>query len=124
MARDRSTHSRIFIVGLLVIGYLSFAVIMGIKDGLHEGFLPALLMPVPIVLIILAIGNIPLWAGNYGDVAVAAVWFAEITCVASVAFLRSKRTSKDPGQLLLLPWLGMMLINFVLQVFFVGAGFD
>ena len=49
---------------LAFIIYLGFPMFMGAREGFIDGFLPALLWPMPVVVGIIGLGSIPVWAGS------------------------------------------------------------
>jgi hypothetical protein len=108
---------------LAITIYLSLPIFIGIKGGVIDGFLPALVWPMPVLVAIVGLGSIPLWAGALlGDIGFAAVWIAQAALVIAVGVLR-KREWRSAKHAIGTAWGIIAAINVVLWIM-LGPHFD
>lgn len=103
---------------LAFVIYLGFPTFMGAREGFIDGFLPALLWPMPVVAGIIGLGSIPVWAGSLlGDRGFVAVWIAQAALVIAVGVVcrgerrRAKRVMGTAWAIIasmnILLWIGL-----------------
>lgn len=96
---------------------------MGIKEGFITGFLPALLVPIPIILAIFFLGSIPFWASSFGSDGLAvSIWIAQVCLIVYAGRL----AGSDPNRIekyTFSTWAALATINILLWAL-LGPAFD
>ena len=101
---------------LAITIYLGLPVLMGITGGFIEGFLPALLWPMPVVVGIIGVGSIPFWAGSVlGDRGFVALWVAQAALVVAVGVLGRDGWPRAKRRMAIV-WGAIAVINILLWI--------
>lgn len=90
-----SSFARKVVWAVASVAYLFFPILIGVREGFRDGFVPALLWPVPIVIMLFLFGAIPIWCGQFGAAMFVTVWSVECLFIVTATYVLSPRMTRS-----------------------------